>query len=132
MSVIEASEQANIFCRYLLKTSASETIQKRYAQVVIGRKVTDRKDQRALSIAFAHPALLPLLDSGLKVLRPHAELRFRASVVFALLETDPDYYKYFSIDKLPTLYIFVAAVSAVIGFARTAIGILFVKCLGIT
>ncbi len=124
MKTVDKKTEANILVTYLLKTSVDDTRIYDLYETIVGDL---DNEERLVSFAFRHPKLLPSLDASLVFLRPNSELRRRIYIMFAILETMPQYSK----DFLPQefrfkdyLYISGAGIRAIL---RLIIGIVIVK-----
>ena len=83
--------------------------------------------EKLTRLAFRHTWLIPFFDGALVFLRPHADLRRRIYIMFAILESTPEYSREF----LPTKTSFGDFLGLVgTGFRavfRAAVGIVIIK-----
>jgi hypothetical protein len=86
-------------------------------------------DERLMDFVFAHPWSLGFIDAGLALFRPHAELRRRLFIMFALLESIPEYTDYFLPEERSGLYIFVVMWCGIRAACRAACGALLIKAI---
>jgi hypothetical protein len=89
--------QAVVFGHYLLGKPVHGTAAKLYAEILLTQElpVLGRQDKAALLFAVRHPWSLGLLDAGLSLLRPNAELCRRLFILFSILESQPEYWENF-------------------------------------
>jgi len=87
-------------------------------------------DQKLVRFALKHPSSIRLLDAGLAVTRPHAELRRRLYVIFALLEADTHYTQYFLARRRGPLYLLRVGTIGIAAMFKALVGIILVKVVG--
>lgn len=118
--------------RYLVGRPPSPVLAARYARAVATLGLTIAPDEtRAWHLALRAPRLLPIVDGGLALVKPHGTIRRRLHALLAVLEASPDHCDAF----LPTEYglgdrLVVAAVALRAG-AAGALGFLLVRLLGV-
>jgi hypothetical protein len=87
------------------------------------------EDKKLLQFVLVHGWSLGLIDGGLAFFRPHAELRRRLFIMFAVLESIPEYTDYFLPKQRSWAYmgiIFIATVRATI---RMVLGAVLIKAI---
>ncbi|MBC7861741.1 MAG: hypothetical protein IAF38_02130 [Bacteroidia bacterium] len=90
-------KEAEIFSKYLVKSSPSETLISRYVLACNKLKLAgNAKDEKIVSFAVRNPFFLPLLDAGLTFSKHKSLLRKKIMIMLAILETTPEYYEQFN------------------------------------
>ena len=125
---MDNSEQARVFGRYILGRQPSAQVIALYkAAMAANQGSQERREQKIVMFAQEHPWSIGLLDSGLALTEPHAELRRRLYVMFSILESMPQYHDYF-LPKKRSPWFSVAIVGAGIrGVCKAALGVLLVR-----
>jgi len=125
---VSAAAEAERFARYLVGEPPDDSVRERYVRAIAkGPPVTPR-DTALLRFALARPRALAALDAGLAVLEPHAELRRRLYLMYALLETSPRYHDRFLPVERGPMWAAVVAFAGLRGVLKALIGIVVVKC----
>ena len=110
--------EISAFAHYYLGDDVKEAIKQRYAKYMHTYPgSTNEKDIATLDFAVNHPWSIKLLDAGLAIISPQAELRRRLYVMFALIEADREYAHLFLAQKKSKLYLlnlFFVGIGAVI------------------
>ena len=120
--------QAVIFGKYLIKkTPNSPSVKKYGAAVKLHSKKLDNQDMRLLELIEKHPTLTPFVDAALAFVKPHSEVRPRIYLLFAILESTPEYWQEFIPKKRNPLYIFTIFSIGVRSVFRAIVGIVVVK-----
>jgi hypothetical protein len=90
-------KEAEIFSKYLVKSSVSGELKKRYVLACQKLKPSGNlRDEKILSFAVRNPFFLPLLDAGLTFSKHKSLLRKKIMIMLAILETTPEYYEAFT------------------------------------
>ena len=90
MSAAATTMQVEKLVQYILHRPVENSkIYELYDAAISGN--VQAGDKKLLTLAFNHPRLLPFLDAGLVFLRPYSELRRRIYIIFAILESTPEY-----------------------------------------
>lgn len=84
-------------------------------------------DQKILHFVHKHPWGIGSLDAALALTRPHAELRRRTYLMFAILESLPEYADYFLPKKRSRLYIAVIGIVGIHAVLRAFAGLVLLK-----
>lgn len=88
--------EAECFARYLIGKVPSDHIADLYNQAIAKRKRSlSPTDIKILTFARNHPWSIQFLDAGAAIGRSDCELRHRLYIMFALLETVPEFSEYF-------------------------------------
>jgi len=129
MSRVENLEQqALLFGRYYLRQEPSREAIKLYEQAIAARPTNvTQQDARLMEFALAHAWLLGCLDGGLALARPHAELRRRLFIMFAILEVQPEYADYFLPRERGSLYLIRMGLVGIRAVTRAAIGLAVIR-----
>lgn len=90
------NEEATLFAYYLVQRPPQAEVVKRYMRVVKKRPEIESK---LIAYALGHPHLLGIIDGGLALLKPYAEFRQRLYIMLALLESTPEMYDKFLLEK---------------------------------
>ena len=84
--------EARAVGRYIAGRPIDEECRRRYARAVVaGVAPLDDRNDRLLRRAIAHSWLLGLLDANAAIRHPSSPLRRRFLLMFAILETSPEY-----------------------------------------
>lgn len=123
------SEQADTIARYLVGRPASNKVKKLYEFAIKQGITSAEENDKILRYWIKHPWSLELLDSGLAITNGNAELRRRIYVMFAILESFPEYSKFFLARKAFILSpaILITGIRAV---TMAILGVIFVKVIG--
>jgi hypothetical protein len=125
---MRAVTEAERFSRYLAGAPASTAIAARYADALAaGGPPLRPRDELLLRFALTRPRGLGLLDAGLALTDPDAELRRRLYLMFAILEASPEHHERFlPVDRGP-LYPFAVAFAGVRGAVKAILGVVLVR-----
>ena len=95
-------QEGEQIARYLTGVSPPPDILDRYveAHAWLFRDAVSPREHASVIFARQHAWALPYLDAGLAVLRPHSRLRNKILLMFALLETTPDFIDLFFAESL--------------------------------
>jgi len=119
------SHEAEIFCHYLTGMAANQAVQAQYSRALASQDHRlSARDQKLLRLCVRTPWLVGFIDGGLAIDEPSSELRRRLYVMFAILESQPQYAACFLPRQRSGLYIIVilavglrAAMQGGLGFA---------------
>ena len=84
------------------------------------------RDVRRFDFVARHPAWLGIVDAGLALRDPESSLRWRLSVMTAILEATPEHAREFLPSARPPWYALYAAVIAVRAAVQGTIGVVVV------
>ena len=121
--------EEEIIAKYLIGIIPDERDKMLYQQALgVLKPSIISKQQYLWNIALAHPRFLPCLDAGLAILEPQNPIRLKIYIMLAVLETNPNYFRFFINEKRPAsiLNFIYAGSSALI---RITIGFCIVKSL---
>lgn len=119
--------EAERFARYLVGAPADERIRALYARMIArGARTPGRADVALLRFAVRRPRGLGLLDAGLALVDPEAELRRRLYIMFAILEATPENHDRFLPVERGPLYIVAVAAAGLQGLLKGVVGALVV------
>jgi len=101
------NHEASVFSHYLTKRQPPTHAQALYAAKVaeVASETIPPREQRQLSFALSHPWCIGLLDGGLALVNPHAELRRRIYIMFAILEASNQHHQYFLVRRRGPFYV---------------------------
>ena len=130
MSDIKADEtifEVDILTKYLVgKKIRNEKIYAIYKHLTDGQ-INDR----ATSMAFKYPGLLPFLDAGLVFAKTSSDLRRRIHIVFSSLESTPQYAELFMPQKVGFFGTLLLILVGIRGVFRAIVGLVILKALRI-
>ncbi len=117
--------EVDILTKYLInKQVKNERIYTIYQHMTDGR-IGDK----ATTLAFRHPRLIPFLDAGLIFTKSPSELRRRIHIVFSTLESTPEYADLFMPQRVSVLGVLLLILVGIRGVFRAIIGLIIVKVL---
>ena len=125
-----SKRQAEIFGRYLLKIPPSSASKKLFVRIVDRTDFISQQDANLLKFALERPWAISYIDAGLAVLNPDSELRRRLFIMFAILESMPDYYDYFLPKRRSFWYAFYVFFSGLRAALKATVGVVLVKTVG--
>ena len=116
------------FARYLVGAAPDARVKALYARALAaGGPPTRPRDEALLRFAVARRRGLGLLDAGLALTDPDAELRRRLYLMFAILEAGPEHHARFLPVERGPLYALVVALAGVRGALKAALGVALVR-----
>jgi hypothetical protein len=123
--------EAERFARYLVGAAPSDEIAERYARAVRrDPPAAGARDARLVDFARRRPWSIPLLDAALALRDPHAELRRRLYLMFAILESTPEHHdRFLPAARRPAYVLRIAAVGAR-AVLRAAGGVVLLAAVG--
>ncbi len=125
--------QAEIFSRYLIKALPGASAKGLYARRLrAGAGKVSAHDRKLLAFVLKHPWSLGLIDGGLALLDPQSEVRKRIYVMFAVLETQPEFWQDFLPASRNPFYIFSVAAFGLRAIFRALAGCILVALVRIT
>lgn len=85
--------EARLFTRHITGNEATQQTVARYVKLItpIAQSDNNPADQKLLTWVVARPWSLPFLDSYAAFFKPQSELRHRLYVLFAILESSPEF-----------------------------------------
>lgn len=120
------SAQADFIANYLVGRPASNKVKELYEEAItLGYHETPSED-RVLNYWLHHPRSLEALDSGLALVDPNAELRRRVFIMFAILESFPEYSESF-LSKKARIVNFEIIYTGIRAVCMAIIGVVLVK-----
>ena len=126
MSDLDLNRQADILTGYLIQRSiGNDAVYDLYRTVVTEKKQQD--ETKLINFAFRHPSLIPFLDAGLVFVRPESELRRRIYIIFATLESMPEYSGLFLPEKTGLQGLILVVGSGIRAVFRAAMGVILLK-----
>jgi hypothetical protein len=118
------AEEAVAFGRYLTGQSPGQQCIDLYVAAVVKRAgIVSGGDARLISFARRHPHALGLLDAGLALARPRAELRRRIYLMFAIVEATPENCQSFLPTDRSRAYIVVVAAYLAAAMLKAILGL---------
>lgn len=128
MDDFSPEHEAEIFGRYLLGLSPNHTVKKLYNHAIQATSPTiTASDKKLLTFVLKNNRSIGLVDSGLAFLNPGSELRRRLFILFAILESDPEYADHFLTRKCNPIYLIIVVLSGVRAVIKTILGSLLIK-----
>ncbi|MBN2746539.1 MAG: hypothetical protein JXR34_07410 [Bacteroidales bacterium] len=117
--------EGQILGRYIIGENISETALNRYAEGIEKLRLT--KDSIILEKVQHNPFLLPAVDAGLTLINRHHPLLRRLMLMFAILETIPEYASHFLAKKRNFFYLIRIGFYGIRGVFWAVIGWLYLK-----
>jgi hypothetical protein len=95
-------QEGEQIARYLTGVLPPPDVLERYveAHALLFRDAVSPTERASILFVRHHAWALPYMDAGLAVLRPHSRLRNKILLMFALLETTPDFIDLFFAESL--------------------------------
>lgn len=121
------NHQARIFSKYLIGELPSRQAIIIYEQAVEDAPLIDAVDKRLIYFATEHPKFIGLLDSALAFIKPYSELRRRLYVMFAILESSPEYANYFLPVSRGRLYLVRVGLAGLSAAGKIILGTILIK-----
>jgi hypothetical protein len=119
----QLEKQAEILCRYLVGQAATQTIKQQYAHFIQKDPLPiSQADAKLLPHIDKHPWTIGIIDAALSLYDAESEVRRRLYVLFAILETSPDYYSKFLPTERNVLYLLFVGYSGLRGLVKAAFG----------
>jgi hypothetical protein len=127
-SVSDTEFQAILFGTYYVGHAPSRAAVDLYMRAMQTRhtSITER-DAKILVFALHHPKSLGCIDAGLALIRPQAELRRRLFIMFAVLESLPEYCDYFLPQQRSLLYLAAIGFYGFRSIGRALLGVVLIK-----
>ncbi len=121
-------KEAITFTRHIIGQQPSEAAVQLYVRAIEQQKnALNKNDQRLLAIITKKPGTTSYIDAGLAFLYPHSEVRHRLYLMFAILESLPEYTEYFLPVNRSPWYIFVVIGAGLQSIFKAIVGIMIVK-----
>jgi hypothetical protein len=94
-------EDAEILTRYLVGDAPSEAITNLYISAISKLHIlpSSPRDEKLLAFALAHPSYISFIDAAHALFYPRSVLRKKLYILFAILETQPQYAHLFLPEK---------------------------------
>lgn len=120
--------EATIFGKYFINEVPIQLALNLYDQAVPrDAPLLSNDDTKLIDFAVDHPWSIGILDGGLALLYPHAELRRRLYLMFAILEAMPEYTRYFLPQKRNVLYSLSVDMVGIRAAIKALLGAILVK-----
>jgi hypothetical protein len=120
--------EALCFARYLANATPDNWVIELYAKTIQNNnRQTTERDRKLLNFATSNNWSIGLIDSGLALLHPASEFRMRLHLMFAILETCPEYQHLFLPQERNFLYSFHVVFHALRAVLMGVSGYLFLK-----
>lgn len=117
-----------VFARYYLGENVTDAVKERYIQYIKSHPLNiSTQDQSIIDFVLQYPGSLKYIDAGLAIIAPHAELRRRLYVMFALIESDKLYVDLFLSQKRSPFYVITIGAIGFMALVKMIIGIILVK-----
>lgn len=126
------AHQAVIFTKYLISKQPNTQSITLYSRAIAQGGELDGYDLKLLSFVQRHPFWVGCVDGGLALVNPHSEVRRRIYVMFAILESQPVFWRDFLPIKQNRWYIFFILFTGLRAIIRAVTGIVIVKAIGVS
>ena len=120
-------KEATLFCRYLIKQTPTDFVKELYARALDQQVALNDSDKKILKFALDHTWSLRFLDAGAAIIKPQSELRKRLYIMFAILESSPNYVDCFLTIDRSVFYLFKIIFSGIRAIISTIVGIMLIK-----
>lgn len=119
----QLNEEARVFTRYLVSEEADELTLQLYikAHTNIKMNLTEKESKR-LTFLLKHPGCIDMVDGALAIIASESGIRKKLYVLFAILESNPRYAKYFLPDNKTDLFSIIG--SGIVAVWNAAIGLI--------
>ena len=125
-------KEAELFSKYLLNQFPNQTVKVLYVKAMqLSDSSTGIQDKKLVQFVTENNWSIGLIDSGLAIIRPDAEVRRRLYILFALLESMPDYWDHFLPKKRSPFYLIVIVFHGTAAILKATLGIALIKLLEI-
>lgn len=89
--------EMKIYCRYLLDKEVDDLSLNLFERAACHEEVKlSARELKLLHFLLRHPWCVPYIDAAMGLFMPHHTIRRRMIIAFAILETNPLYYDFFS------------------------------------
>lgn len=119
--------EAEILGKYILKQEINDTAIERYQMACAKLKL--QSEDKILNLIQRKKWLLPYIDAGQKLSDKEHILQKKLIIMFAILETMPDYAQAFMAKAYPITYIFNIITNGISGVWKLLIGYILYKTL---
>jgi hypothetical protein len=116
--------EAGLFCQYIVKQPAPESVIKLYSKAVINQGLSPSSPT---VFALKHPWSIKYLDAYSAFFKPNSDLHHRLFIMFAVLECTPKFYDDFMPLKRSRLYIFTVIKSGLASVTKLLVGSLLIR-----
>ena len=90
------AKEASVFTRYLIGEEPNEKVVALYIEAQKKLKISlSRREAAQLKFVLLFPRSVAMIDGALAILRPDYAVRKKIYTMFCILESSPDYHKYF-------------------------------------
>lgn len=128
MDSFTPEQEADFFGKYIIKKSPNEYVKQQYVKALQNSASQIQiSDKKIAEFLYRNQWSLGCIDSGLALLTPHSEIRKRIYIIFALLESSPEYVDYFLPKKRNLFYLFILFFVGVRAIVKSLIGVLLIK-----
>lgn len=128
MHSFSLEQEADILGTYLLKQSPNSLVKTLYAKAIQKASAPVHiNDQKLLKFILRQNWSIGLVDSGLAFMNPSSEVRRRIYIMFAILESMPDYYDRYLPKHRAKFYLFVIAFTGIQAVIKALIGSVLIK-----
>lgn len=126
----EVTHQAVIFTKYLIGKQPDSQSINLYSQALARGATPSTYDLKILSFIQKYPFWVGCVDGGLALISPHSEVRRRIYIMFAILESQPLFWRDFLPIKRSGWYLFFILFAGLRAVFRAIIGIVIIKIIG--
>ena len=120
---LDLAEEARLFSMYLIGKTPNERHIERYIDIINTQgDVTYNIHDNFLAFVHKHPRSIPYLDAYLSFRHPYEELRYRIYIMFAVLESSPEFWQDFLPERKNVAYLPRVMIISTRAIARLAIG----------
>ena len=124
------THQAAIFTKYLIGKQPDVQSISLYSQAVAHGASSNASDLKILAFIQKHPFWIGCVDGGLALVSPHSEVRRRIYIMFAILESQPVFWRSFLPVERNGGYLFFILFTGLRAIIRAIIGIVIIKAIG--
>lgn len=117
--------EATIIARYFqIDTVDKQSIQLYESIINSSAGALSTKEHKLVALAFRRPWIIPYLDAALALKSPNVELRRRLYIMFAILESHPQYSQQFLSQHHSPLYVVNIACIGLRSVIKAAVGLM--------
>lgn len=125
---MELAHEARVFGSYLTGGEVAPQVTERYTRAIQNKHLPlSIRDRKLLAFIMKHPSTVALVDAGLVLINPGSAVRQRLLVLFAILESTPDYHEYFLPRKQSYWYFFRLIFVGLKAGLKAVVGVLLIK-----
>jgi hypothetical protein len=127
-SLAQLEREAQVFGRHFIREQPTLQVIELYVRAMKHASSTpDKTERKLLNLMVHRPWTIGLVDSGLAVTNAQSEVRRRLYVMFAILESVPEYADKFLPKKRSPLYALFVLYACARSVVQAVIGIVLVK-----